>query len=194
MKRRGGEVNDLERRKSRTIGVLAILSALSLVALAACSSDERRAERIARDADARLESGDVAGATEQLEEILRRFPDTDAAEDARERLRVVRGLRDAIEKYPSHRTRDAMVQVGRALETHRAARGGYPASLRDLVPDFLPEGVPDDAWGRAFEYEPVRGGAGYRMISRGADGAAGGSGDAEDLVVENGRFQEGAAR
>ncbi len=193
MKRRVGEVNDLERRITRAIA-LVVLSALSLVGFASCSSDERRADRIAKDADARLESGDVAGATERLEEIVRRFPDTKAAEDARERLRVVRGLRDAIDKYPSHRTRDAMVQVGRALERHRAARGGYPNSLQDLVPEFLPEGIPDDAWGGALEYESVLGGRGYRMISRGADGAVGGSGDAEDLVVESGRFRDGAAR
>lgn len=193
MRRRVGEVNDLERRMTRAIA-LSVLSALFLVGFASCSSGERRAERIARDADARLESGDVAGATERLEEIVRRFPETNAAEDARERLRVVRGLREAIEKYPSHRTRDAMVQVGRALEKRRSARGGYPASLRDLVPEFLPEGVPEDAWGGAFVYESVGGGTGYRMISLGADGAAGGTGDAEDLVVENGRFRDGAAR
>jgi hypothetical protein len=46
--------------------------------------------------------------------------------------------------------------------------------------------VPVDPWNRAFSYEKtVRG---YRLTCLGADGAAGGDGDAADLLVIDGAF------
>lgn len=50
-----------------------------------------------------------------------------------------------------------------------------------LGPYLSRDGVPDDPWGQAYEYEA--GESGYRIVTLGADGREGGSGAAADLEV-----------
>lgn len=187
MTRRRPEVNAAKR----WIATCAALS-ITLLGAAACASDERRANRMHRLALEQLEAGNTDAAAEHLEEIVERYPATEAADRARERLRLVRGLDEAVVKYPRRRTQDAMVEIGRALERYRAKRRAYPDSLAALRTEFLRDEVPSDGWGNALVYAPERGGRSYRMVSHGADGASGGEGEDRDVVVVNGRFVSGA--
>lgn len=187
MTRRRPEVNAATRR----IATCAALS-IALLGAAGCATDERRANRMHRLALEELEAGNTDAAADHLEEIVERYPMTDAAARARERLRLVRGLDEAVLKYPRRRTQDAMVEVGRALERYRAKRRAYPDSLAALRDEFLREDVPADGWGHALVYAPERGGRSYRLVSHGADGAPGGEGEDRDVVVVNGRFLSGA--
>lgn len=52
-----------------------------------------------------------------------------------------------------------VVQVGLAMERYRAAKGGYPAALSDLVPDFIKEVPPDVFTGKPLLYRTEPGGA-----------------------------------
>jgi general secretion pathway protein G len=187
MTRRTNEVN-ASRGGFATCAVLSIVASLFV----GCGSDERRAERMHRLALEDLEAGNTDAAAERLEEILERYPSTETADRARARLKLVRGLHEAVEKYPRRRTQDAMVEIGRALEAHRASRRVYPETLDALAPAYLPDGVPEDGWGNALRYEAGPGGRGYRLVSLGADGAPGGAGEDRDVLVRNGTFVSGA--
>ena len=187
MTRRSDEVNAIAR-----FLLMGTMIAFGVWGFTGCASDERRAERMHRLALEELDEGNTEEAAAHLREILDRYPATEAAAKARQRLALVQGLQEAVEKYPRRRTHDAMVEVGRALERFRSQRRTYPAALEELVPAFLPEGVPQDGWGGALSYEVRRGGRGYRMVSAGADGSPGGEGEDRDVVVENGKFQSGA--
>ena len=64
-------------------------------------------------------------------------------------------------------TRDALIirlRLQVAIERSRRRHGEAPASLTDLVPEFLEELPPDPFTGKAFHYEP--GDGGYRLYSR----------------------------
>lgn len=187
MMRRRTEVNAMRR-------AIVTCAALSIAAcvLVGCGSDERRAERMHRLALQDLEAGKTDSAAARLEEILERYPSTETADRARARLKLVRGLHEAVEKYPRRRTQDAMVEIGRALERHRASRRAYPETLDAIEPAYLPDGIPADGWGNALLYEVGPAGTGYRLVSHGADGAPGGAGEDRDVVVRNGKFVSGA--
>ena len=60
-----------------------------------------------------------------------------------------------------------------------------PQSLDDLKPRFVEE-EPIDPWGRRFLYR-VRGRR-YVLASLGSDGEVGGTDDARDWYIEDGRF------
>lgn len=180
MSRHAGPVN----RREPIRALIAIMLASAMLASAGCGGD-RRADRLYREASELVENGDTAAAVPKLEEILRDYPDSEAAEKARREVVLYRGLSEAVAAYPVRRARDLMVQTARALERHRATRGAAPETLEALVPAQLPA-TPEDPWGRILEYRKV--GAGYRLACLGSDGAPGGEGDAADLVVENGAF------
>jgi hypothetical protein len=187
MTRRPIEVNAIAR-----FLLMGIAIGCGVWGITGCASDERRAERMHRLALEELDEGNTEAASAHLREIVERYPATEAATKARKRLALVQGLHEAVEKYPRRRTQDAMVEIGRALERFRAQKRAYPSALEELVPTFLPEGVPPDGWGRPVAYEARVGGRGYRMVSSGADGFPGGEGEDRDVVVVNGKFQSGA--
>ena len=69
----------------------------------------------------------------------------------------------------------------------RAENRRLPASLEALVPAAMAS-LPMDPWNRPFVY--VTTAEGYSLTSLGADGAAGGDGDAADWVVIDGAFAQ----
>lgn len=186
-----GIMSRLEEPVNRCAAVralIAIMLASATLASPGCGGD-RRADRLYREASELVERGDTAAAVPKLEEILRDYPDSEAASKARREVVLYRGLSEAVAAYPVRRARDVMVQTARALERFRATRTAAPDTLQALVPSFLPE-PPTDPWGRPLEYQKTA--RGYRLACLGSDGAAGGEGDAADLVVENGAFVKSA--
>ena len=191
MKLRIEEVNGVKRAielHAALRGALRVSAiALTLVLLVGCSS-EKRADRLLRDADRVAAKGDNAAAVASLEKLLRDYPNTAAAGQAREKIKLYSGLVDAVERFPQRRAREIVVAVARALERHRVARGALPERLEQLVPEFL-DTAAVDPWGGKLLYERT-GRAAYRLISLGQDAVRGGEGDAADLVVVDGRFTE----
>jgi len=172
-------------RKGR-VAALAICLAATVLGLAC---DEAKADRLYRDAAARVERGDLAGAVERLDKIVSEHPQTRAAEKARSDVILYRGLLEASRRFPVRRAADTVVQVARALERYRHDRGGAPASIAGLVPEYL-DREPEDPWGRKLPYRVTPGG-GYVLSCLGEDGAEGGEAAAADIVVQDGRFVRG---
>lgn len=183
MKRRFREVN-MRRAPSRPIWFFIVAASL-VVATSACDGRERQAERLWRQAQDRVAKGETQAAVDLLQKLIDSYPDAAIAAKARDQIVVYRGLAHAVQSYPSRRAREIMVQVARAIEADRARSGRAPAALDELVPRAF-AAVPVDPWDRAFVYAPS--GRGYRLTCLGSDGAAGGEGDAADLVVVNGEF------
>ena len=81
---------------------------------------------------------------------------------------------------PRAATVSLLASLATQLESMRATTGSLPSSsegVESAVTSMEP-GV--DAWGRPFVYIRVAGG--FWLMSWGADGAPGGTGDAEDVV------------
>jgi hypothetical protein len=184
MKRRNSEVNT-RTILSWTIFVIAPLALLSLTT-SSCDGNERRAERLWRQAIACVEKGDTQCGVDRLQKLLDTYPDSQIAEKARAQIIVYRGLASAVENYPMRRARELMVQISRAIESFRRERGRPPATLADLVPAKL-SSVPNDPWERPFLYETTA--RGYRLRCRGAEGAPAGSAAAAGLLVVDGEFR-----
>jgi general secretion pathway protein G len=98
----------------------------------------------------------------------------------------------------SETARLQMQQISAALDLYRLDVGGYPAQsdgLKALVerprnqarwngPYMKGSTVPADPWDRAYVYRsPGQNGQPYELVSLGADGAAGGSGEAADIAL-----------
>lgn len=187
MGRRPSEVNasnvDFGTATRSCVAALALLVAATLST--SCGGEERRADRLWREAVERAGRSDTDGAIRLMQKIIDDYPDTPVAAKARDQIVVYRGLAHAVQSYPTRRARELMVQVARAIEAYRHRSGRPPSTLDELVPGGLPS-VPQDPWGRPFRY--ALDGKGYTLRCDGADGAPGGAGDDADLVVVNGDF------
>ncbi|HEX4823430.1 MAG TPA: type II secretion system protein GspG [Candidatus Polarisedimenticolaceae bacterium] len=155
----------------------------------ACGGRERRADRLWRQAQERIEKSDTDGAIVLMQKIIDEYPDAEIAAKARDQIVLYRGLAHAVESYPARQARDTMIRVARAIESFHARSQHWPSRLEDLVPGSLPE-IPKDPWGHGLTYEVTS--RGYRLVCLGADGAVGGAGEAEDITVVDGRFVAGA--
>jgi general secretion pathway protein G len=174
------------RRPLTWLGISVVV--LSVVAWnTGCGSDDRRAERMEREAERLVDEENFGEAVEQFQKIVQAYPDTEAAARAREAVKIYRGIVGAVSAYPQRVARDTIVRTARALERFRGRRRKAPESLAGLVPDYLPE-EPVDPWGRPLVYERTRLGRGYVLACLGSDGEPGGEGDAADLVVKDGAF------
>jgi hypothetical protein len=157
-----------------------------LCATCGCGGRESRAERQYARAQEHVETGEIELAVEAFAEIIERYPDTEAAARARDALVLYRGLDHAIRQYPHDTAWELMVKTARAIQTHRARNGVWPSSLDRMRPRLTDS--PIDPWGRVLVYEPKPRGRGYVLACFGSDGTPGGTGEAGDLYVEDGRF------
>lgn len=163
---------------------ITIVSVLLLACLAGCGANE--AETMRQQAIERVEAGRLDEGLVLLESIVERFPDSDVAVLAEDDLAMYRSLREIEKRYPSRKAREEMVRVARALDRYRGRHRRYPAALADL-----PKGaaaMPRDPWGGPLRYERRRRGRSYVLVCLGEDGAPGGDGTAEDILVESGAF------
>jgi hypothetical protein len=186
MKRHHDEVNTHPVRRS---SVACLVIGVALLATASCGGRERRADRLWRQAEERVEKGDTEGAVVLMQKLIDDYPDATIASKARDQIVLYRGLAHAVQTYPARRARETMIQIARAIESFRASAHRSPATLDELTPGKLAS-IPVDPWGHAFAYELA--GRGYRLRCNGADGAVGGTGEAEDIVVVDGAFQAAA--
>ena len=182
MRRRGNEVNTRTRLARSFFFAIAVGLILTVTS---CGGDERRAERLWRQAIERVEKGDTQGAVDTLQKLIDTYPDASIAGKARDQIVVYKGLANAVQNYPTRRAREWMVQIARAIESFKRTRGHAPATLAELVPGTFAT-VPVDPWNRPFSYETTA--RGYRLTCLGADGALGGAADAADLLVVDGAF------
>jgi hypothetical protein len=103
-------------------------------------------------------------------------------------------IETAVRKEKALRTTADLRRIATALEAFRRERGFYVeadegrALIDNLSPGYLDTVLRLDWWSREFEYKGTA--TGYRLASLGADGVAG-TGD--DIVIENGKFIQGAA-
>lgn len=91
-----------------------------------------------------------------------------------------------------------MNELGVALDLFKLDVGRYPADNEGLTallqsspsvtgwrgPYLKRDALLKDPWGRAYVYSFRRETGGYRLVSLGGDGGAGGEGDNADLVVD----------
>jgi len=184
MKRRQGEVNT--RTFCARLFFIIVPTVLLVITASSCGGDERHAERLWRQAIERVEKGDTQGAVDRLQKLIDTFPDSRAADKAREQIVVYQGLATAVEHYPLRRARELMVQLARAIEIFQHDNGRAPVTLDELVPARMAS-VPKDPWDRSFLYETTA--SGYRLRCLGARGSPGGVTASEGLLVVDGEFQ-----
>lgn len=184
MKRRRSEVNT--RTIRARLFFIVVLTLVLVIVNSSCGGDERRAQRLWRQAIEHVEKGDTQGAVDRLQIILDTFPASRAAEKARAQIVVYRGLATAVEQYPLRRARELMVQIARAIEVFRRGSGRVPVTLDELVPANMAS-VSTDPWDRPFAYEPTV--KGYRLTCLGAKEKPSGGESSEALVIVDGEFQ-----
>ena len=98
------------------------------------------------------------------------------------------------EKSRLQTTRAQVELLGTALDMFRLDVGRYPSSQEGLEAlrqrpsglerwdgPYLKKELPRDAWGNAFVYRSPGDNAPYELLSYGADGVAGGTGDGADI-------------
>ncbi len=184
MKRRVSEVNT--RTSRARLFFIVVFTLVLVIVNSSCGGDERRAQRLWRQAIEHVEKGDTQGAVDRLQVILDTYPASRAAEKARAQIVVYRGLATAVEQYPSRRARELMVQIARAIEIFRRGSGRVPGTLDELVPANMAS-VPRDPWERSFVYEPT--GKGYRLTCLGAKEKPSRGETFDTLVIVDGEFQ-----
>lgn len=184
------EVNDLTAASKRFICVLP-LRALTIVCLCAgianlaCSNDDDKARRLERDAVTAVEEERIEDAIALYRDVIDRFPATETARGAHERITFLSGLSHSVDTFASRTARDLMVATARAVQRYRWTRKRWPDNLDALRPKLI-DAAPIDPWGRPLQYERRKNG--YRLACLGADGRQGGEGEATDFVVVNGEF------
>ncbi|MEE4298065.1 MAG: type II secretion system protein GspG [Pseudomonadales bacterium] len=158
-----------------------VVMACLLVALLAACSDEKRARDAFRSA---MSDSDrpVAELRADLEALIERWPESEAARRAAEELESLDALAEATARGLSLRAWDAVRSVAQAAERFRLRHGRFPKDVRELIPRYIEDRVADP-WGGEVLY--VASGRGYKVISYGSDGMPGGTGDAADVMVDS---------
>ncbi len=151
----------------------------------ACASDEVKAQRMGQQAVTAVEAQELEAAIELYRGMIARYPHTEAALHAQQRITFLSGLSNSVRSFPSRTARELMVATARAVQRYRYSKGRYPDNLDALMPKMLDE-APIDPWGRPLNYERLKNG--YRLSCLGGDGRRGGEGVATDFVVVNGNF------
>ena len=163
-----------------------VLCLILVLCTIACADDETKARRLEAKAIIAIEEQRLQEAIVLYRNVIDRFPGTETASHARDRITFLSGLSHSVTSFPLRTARDLMVETARAVERYRWTRGRYPDKLDDLLPKLLGQS-PIDPWGRTLQYE--RRHNGYSLSCFGADGLSGGESDASDLVVVNGEFR-----
>ena len=161
-----------------------VAGCVALFFLVCCA--EEKGLKIQGRASVLARAGKYAEAIAQLERLRVDYKGTIAARDVEKQIAVYRGLLEADQKEKRRRTNEDLIALGRGLQEYRGTTGHFPANLTDLGKANTMSLT--DPWGRGYRYQLAAGGARYKLARRGADGAAGGAGDDQDMVVDTGVF------
>ena len=188
----------------------ATILALSFL-LAGCSSEDPRLPGNLYEEARKLNlEGRSLEARAMMQQLVARYPDTDAARQARRDLYLLDAFvaRDIADRH--RQMRSSMNRICDALSRYKGKHGEYPGSLQDLVPEYLDQ-VPETPWGHPFLYrayvsqpiedvQPRRGPVRQRFNTKldtydlaclGTDLKPGGEGDASDTLLQNGKPVDG---
>lgn len=165
--------------------IAAICFALLLLA-GGCA--QRRAQSAFKDAIELEETEGLPAAREALHQLINRWPKTKAAERARAEIEWIDDILSAAARGPLLAAWDSIRKVSVAVEKFRVRERRFPEQLEELIPRYL-AGQVLDPWGVPVRFD--RRGDGYVVVSYGADGLPGGTGNNTDFVIQNGRFKYG---
>jgi general secretion pathway protein G len=97
---------------------------------------------------------------------------------------VTFAAKEYLDRAKRQRARADIANLVTAVDAFYLEKGRFPDNqegLRSLVPGFI-KSLPNDPWGRGYQYlQPGRSGQ-YDIISYGADGREGGSGADADIA------------
>jgi len=179
---------------------------LPLLLLVGCASEDPRLPGNLYEEARKLNlEGRSAEAKAMMKQLALRYPDTEAARQAKRDLFLIEAFlsRDTADRQKQ--VRAAIKRVTDALIRYKGKRGEYPGALANLVPEYL-DRLPETPWGHPFFYRPYvtrpiedlpvkRGPArqrfntkydGYYLACLGMDLAPGGEGLAADTLIKDG--------
>jgi outer membrane protein assembly factor BamD (BamD/ComL family) len=180
---------------------------LALLCLAGChSEDPRLPANLYEDARKLNLEGRSLEARAMMKQLAERYPDSEAAQQAKRDLYLIEAFANRDVADRQKQVRAALKRVSDALSRYHTKKGEFPASLRDLVPDYV-EQVPEAPWGHPFFYRayvtkpiedlpskrgPVRQRFntkydGYHLACLGTDLQPGGEGLAADILIKDGQ-------
>ena len=179
---------------------------LALVLLGGCSSeDPRLPQQIYEEAFRLNQQGHMVEAKSLMEQLIKRYPESPSALQARKDLVSIESMikRDISERQ--REVRSAMKRVTDALYRYKEKKGEYPASLENLMPEYL-DRIPVTPWGHPFFYrayvnspiEDAKDRRGnltqrfntkldrYNLVCLGTDLQPGGEGMGSDILIADG--------
>ena len=184
------------------------LSVLLLLTLGCGNSeDPRLPAQLYEDALQKNQAGQGDAARLLMEEIVKQFPDSEAATKARKDIYQIDALQKKDLGQRQQEVKTVTKRVIDALTRYKTKKGEYPSNLLDLVPEYL-ESPPQTPWGHPFLYRafvgvPIedvtdrRGNISQRFNTKldhyylcclGTDFEPGGVGMATDIMVKDGEI------
>lgn len=171
------------------------------------SEDPRLPAQLYEDALQKNQAGHGDAARLMMEQIVKQFPDSEAATKARKDIYQIDALQKKEMAQRQQEVKTIMKRVMDALTRYKTKKGEYPGSLMDLVPEYL-ESTPQTPWGHPFPYrafvgaplEDVTDRRGrlsqrfntkldhYHFCCLGTDFEPGGVGMAADILVKDGEI------
>ncbi len=177
-----------------------------LVLLAGCSSEDPRLPGNLYEEARKLNlEGRSLEARAMMRQLTQRYPDSDAAQQARRDLFLLDAFVARDDSDRRKQVRASMKRITDALIRYKEKKGEYPSSLQELVPDYLDQ-VPETPWRHPFFYRsfvskpiedvPMKRGPArqrfntkldsYYLACLGTDLKPGGEGAAADILLANG--------
>ena len=181
---------------------------LLLLTLGCSNSDDPRLPALLyEDALQKNQAGQGDAARLMMAEIVKQFPDSEAATKARKDIYQIDALQKKDLAQRQQEVRTILKRVMDALSRYKTKKGEYPGNLLDLVPEYL-ELPPLTPWGHPFPYRafvgvPIedvtdrRGRLSQRINTKldhyylcclGTDFEPGGFGLAADILVKDGEI------
>jgi hypothetical protein len=141
------------------------------------------------------------------EQLASRYPGSSPGQQAQKDIYIVDALLKQETTDKQKQVRTAMKRLADAITRFRSQKGEYPASLQELLPEYLDK-IPETPWGHPFFYRPFvqvpiqdladrRGRItqrfntrldAYHMACLGTDLLPGGTNLASDILIVNGDF------